>query len=210
MEKELAVALLEQGGSILSDVIRMVGMKPRMSARTLGEEVSRQLSPPNPPPAPAYQLTKRQEPEPEQAKLIKAGKAQSLDEHQQSLDYRFECVLKHLGGASVLLKEAYQRANDEGIGDGTAEKIMEAMSEHSGMEADLDKMINMPDVKPLVDKLYSGERAFRAAAWKAHLPIGGGTKEDIADSRIWNDMLLAEVMTAAKRHPGQQCVIEGM
>ncbi|MBU1374293.1 MAG: hypothetical protein KJ820_16315, partial [Bacteroidetes bacterium] len=159
--------------------------------------------PPRPQPAPTYHAIK--EPETKKPPVLP-----NITEHQQSLEYRMECLAKHLGGASVLLKEAYQRANDEGIGDGTAEKIVAAMNEHSGMEDDLDKMAGMSDIKPAVDKILSGERAFRAAAWKAKLPIGGGTKEDIADARVWNDLMLAEVLAQARAHPGTQCILEGM
>ena len=115
-----------------------------------------------------------------------------------------------MGGAAVLLREAYERANDEGVGDGTAEKIMEAMNEHSGMEADLEKMLAIPEAKPVADKLLSGVRSFRAAAWKARLPVGGGTKEDVADARIWNDIMLQETYTNAKKQPGTECIAKGM
>ena len=118
--------------------------------------------------------------------------------------------MKHLGGASVLLREAYERVIDEGIGEGTAEKIMEAMNEHSGMEADLEKMLSTPEVREQAEKLMSGVRAFRKAAWEAKLPNGSGTKEDIGDARLWNDILYQEAFTSAKRQPGTECIREGM
>lgn len=202
MEPEVKAALIENGAKVLSDVMRLTLLRPvaRMPEQVITQE------PPRPQPAPAPSYVKVI-PEIESKPAIK-----SLDKPQarQDLDYRFECCLKHLGGASVLLKEAYQRANDEGIGDGTSEKIMEAMNEHSGMEADLEKMLDMTEVKPLVDRILSGERAFRAAAWKARLPVGGGTKEDIADARTWNDIMMQEVLAQAKKTPGQTCVAQGM
>lgn len=116
--------------------------------------------------------------------------------------------MKHLGGASILLREAYERAIDEGIGEGTAEKIMEALNEHSGMEVDLEKMLDIPEAKEQVEKLMSGVRAFRNAAWKAKLPTGDGTKEDIADARLWNGILYQEAFNSAKKQPGEACIEE--
>lgn len=221
MEPELKASLVEQGGKLLSDIIRMSMSRPRSVTRTDEQVIE----------SPKYQTEQAfrpviSEPEREEIKLSptgtmveipidKGGRALLTEESnvpkaRQDLEYRFECLAKHLGGASVLLREAYERANDEGIGDGTAEKIMEAMNEHSGMEADLEKMLGIPDAKPTVDKILSGARAFRAAAWKARLPTGGGTKEDVADARVWNDLMLTEVLTQAKKTPGTQCIIEGM
>lgn len=118
--------------------------------------------------------------------------------------------MKHLGGASVLLVEAYERAIDEGMGEGTAEKIMEAMNQHSGMEVDLEKMLPIPEAREQAEKLMSGVRAFRKAAWEAKLVTGGGTKEDVADARLWNDLLYQEAFSSAKQQPGEACLIEGM
>ena len=118
--------------------------------------------------------------------------------------------MKHLGGANVLLREAYERAIDEGMGEGTAEKIMEAMNEHSGMESDLEKMLPMPEAREEAEKLMAGVRAFRKAAWEAKLPTGSGTKEDISDARLWNDILYQEAFNSAKQQPGEACVEEGM
>jgi len=129
---------------------------------------------------------------------------------RQDLPYRWECCVKHLGGASVLLKEAFERANDEGMGEGTAEKIIEAMNEHAGMEADLEKMLDFPEVKDETERILSGVRQFRAAAWKVELPRGGGTKADLDAARQWNNILFQETLLAVKRHPGTECIIEGM
>jgi hypothetical protein len=129
---------------------------------------------------------------------------------REELDYRWECVMKHLGGASVILREAYERANDNQIGDATAEKIMAAMNEHAGMEDDLEKMLTMPEAKEMANRLLSGTRAFRAAAWKAGLPRGSGTKQEVADAREWNDMFFQMAYSEAKKNPGQECVLSGM
>lgn len=128
------------------------------------------------------------------------------------------CLNKHMGAASVLLREAFERANDSGVGDGSAEKIMEALNEHAGAEADLDAMNktatgNSDEVKELhteMDKIYSGIRQFRAAAWKADLTVGGGTKEDIEAAREWNNLMLQEVYNNAKKHKGYSCIASGM
>ena len=37
-----------------------------------------------------------------------------------------------------------------------------------------------------------GIKALGNAAWKAKLPVGGGTIQDISDARLWNILLLQE------------------
>jgi len=185
--------LFEEGGKLLSSAVRVAMARPRKS--TISEatetqpltEVTQTESPSTPPPLSAPTRTQ-----------------------QEELDYRWECCMKHLGGASILLRECYERAIDEGMGEGTAEKIMEAMNEHSGMESDLEKMLPMPEAKDEAEKLMSGVRAFRKAAWEAKLPTGGGTKDDVADARLWNDILYQEAFNSAKQQPGSACVEEGM
>ncbi len=198
MLPSVKAALFEEGGKLFSDVLRVVITKPRKKIiESLERETTATITkvPPNPTPLPAAT------PQPKPSHL--PGTATESD-------YRFECVLKHLGAASVLLKEAHQRAMDEGIGEGTAEKIMEAMNEHAGMEADLEKMFNIPEAKAEAERLQSGVRSFRRAAWEAKLPTGGGTKEDVADARLWNNILLQEAYAHAKAHPGKECVKQGM
>ncbi len=110
----------------------------------------------------------------------------------------------------MLLREAFERANDEGMGEGTAEKVIEAMNEHSAMETDLEKMLDAKDVKDVTQRLLSGARQFRASAWKSGLPRGDGTKDDIEAARMWNNILLNETITAAHKFPGTKCQEEGM
>jgi len=126
--------------------------------------------------------------------------------NDKDISYRFECLAKHLGGASVLLREAYERANDEGVGEGTSEKVLEAMNEHSASEADIEHMIGHPIAK----RLLSGIRGFRKACWEAKLPTGGGSIQDIEDARTWNSIMYKETIEAAKVNPGSECVISGM
>ena len=125
---------------------------------------------------------------------------------QEAVAYSFECLIKHLGGASVLLREAFERAIDDGMGAGTAEKVVEALNEHSAAEPDIEKMLNIPEVKDRAEKLLSGIRQMRKAAWEAGLPIGKGTKEDIEAMRLWNTILLKEALEGAERYPGTLCV----
>jgi len=150
----------------------------------------------------------------EPTKPIKSSVLPEIDKPKygnSDKDYRFECVLKHLGGANTLLREAYERAIDEGVGDGVAEKIMETLNEHSGMEADIEKMLDMPDVKSQAEKLLSGIRAFRRAAWDVGLTTGkGGTVQDVADARLWNNVLYQEAYSNVKAHPGKECIASGM
>ena len=100
--------------------------------------------------------------------------------------------------------------NDDGIGEGTAEKVIEALNEHSGSEADLEKMLNIQGGKETAERIMSGVRQFRAAAWKVGLPKGQGTKEDIEAARMWNAIMLKEAIEGANKHPGTECVKEGM
>lgn len=193
MKQSTKALMVEEGGKIISDVIRLIMSRPRKPAPLeTTEKASTEFTKvtPQPPPAPPIPSPTRTQ--------------------QEELDYRWECCMKHLGGASVLLRECYERVIDEGIGEGTAEKIMEALNEHSGMEADLEKMLPIPEALAQADKLMSGIRSFRNAAWKAKLPTGGGTKEDIADARLWNDIMYQEAFASAKQQPGTVCIVEGM
>ncbi len=131
--------------------------------------------------------------------------------------------LKHLGAAGIALREGYERANDGNNPDSIAEKVMECLNEHAGMELDLDAMkasldripasqrnANSDEAMHFVEKMYSGIRAFRAAAWQARLPTMGGSKDEISDARVWNDMMFQEMHAHAKSHPGAACVLSGM
>ena len=194
MKANTKAFIAEEGGKLLSGVIRMAVTRPHKATTPGATETQ-----------PPTETTEIQTP-------IEVSTVPTLTprEAQEELDYRWECCMKHLGGASVLLMEAFERANDEGIGDGTAEKIMEAMSQHSGMEVDLEKMLAIPEAVPQAEKLLSGVRSFRKAAWEANLPRGGGTKQDIADARLWNDILYQEAFTSAKQQPGEECIKAGM
>jgi len=185
--------IAEEGGKVLSGIIRMVMTRPNKS-------------PPESETQSPTEVTQTQAP----TEVTTLVTIPTPRETQEELDYRWECCMKHLGGANVLLREAYERVIDEGIGEGTAEKIMEAMNEHSGMEADLEKMLPIPEAREQAEKLMSGIRSFRSAAWKAKLTTGGGTKEDIADARLWNDILYTEAFNSAKQQPGEACIAEGM
>lgn len=182
MNKGTLAGLIEEGGRLLSDLIRIKAA------------ASRPYMPVAPPvSAPAVSAP------------IAAPTPVDTD-----ISYRFECVAKHLGGASVLLREAYERANDEGVGPGTAEKIQEAMNEHAGAEPDLEHMLSHPQGKEIANKLLSGIRSFRKASWEAKLPTGGGTKQDIEDARLWNSLMFKAAMDAAGKYPGTACVASGM
>lgn len=197
MRDSIKAFLFEEGGKLLSDAIRIMMTRPskRAPAEVAEKEVAAGFTKVAPQSLPSLAET----PEPE------IGTTKVADE---GLSYRYECICKHLGAASVLLREAYERALNEGIGEGTAEKIMEALNEHAGMEADLEKMLTIPEARGQVEKLMSGVKAFRNAAWKAKLPTGGGTKEDIQDARLWNDILFTEAYNSAKAQPGTVCIEE--
>lgn len=190
--------IFREGGRLFSDAIRVMMARPH---RATSSETTEVIEP--------IQVDKTPSPYPPEPTTISLPLPSDRTTAEE-LDYRWECCMKHLGGASILLREAYERAIDEGMGDGTAEKIMEAMNEHSGMETDLEKMLPIPEAKEQAEKLMSGVRAFRKAAWEAKLTTGGGTKEDLADARMWNDVLYTEAYSAVKSQPGQECIREGM
>jgi len=177
--------LLETGGKLAADLIRVWVSRP---------------SPRQSPPQPTPQVIKSPE------YTISSPSMGAKD-----IDYVWECVSKHLGGASVLLREAWERANDEGMGPGTAEKIIEAMNEHAGAEPDLEKMLSVEgEPKKLAEKIISGVRQFRKAAWEAELPRGKGKKEDVEAARMWNSIMLREALDGATKYPGSECVRKGM
>jgi len=186
--------LFEEGGKLLSSAVRIAVARPR---KVTPPEITEDEHMPE---------TTTLAPKP----IVSTLTPSPPKTMQEELDYRWECCMKHLGGASVLLREAYERAIDEGMGEGTAEKIMEAMNEHSGMESDLEKMLPIPEAREQAEKLMSGVRAFRKAAWEAKLVTGGGTKEDVADAQLWNNILYQEAFNSAKSQPGEACLVEGL
>lgn len=199
MEPSTKAYLVEEAGRMASSIIRVVMSRPRKRP-PIEEEV----------PLPAHTEITQTKPTVEATIPVTTYTPVPPRTQGEEVGYRFECCMKHLGGANVLLREAYERAIDEGIGEGTAEKIMEALNEHAGMESDLEKMLAIPEAKAQAEKLLSGVRAFRKATWEAKLPTGNGTKEDIADARLWNDILYQETFASAKQQPGKECVREGM
>lgn len=194
MKQSTKAIIAEEAGKIISDTIRLIMSRPRKPASPETTEKT---------PTEFTKVTPSIAIQPLPTIIPSPTRTQ-----QEELDYRWECCMKHLGGASILLRECYERVIDEGIGEGTAEKIMEALNEHSGMEADLEKMLPIPEAKAQAEKLMSGIRSFRNAAWKAKLPTGGGTKEDIADARLWNDIMYQEAFGSAKQQPGSVCIVE--
>lgn len=188
--------LFEEGGKLLSSAVRVAMARPRKS--TISEATETQFSTEVTQVKPQVEAISAPPPLPAPTKTP-----------GEELDYRWECLCKHFGGASVLLREAYERAIDDDM-EGAGEKVMEAMNEHSGAEADIDKMLAIPEAREEAEKLLSGIRAFRKAAWEANIIRGGGTKEDVADARLWNEILYTEAFNSAKSQPGSACVEEGM
>ena len=210
MDAKVKAFLAQEGGKFVSELARAMIAKPRQQIvdNILGTASTTTLAQPEQPrPIPAQLNAVKVVPR-QPVKVIDEP-AESPSNAPQDLDYRWECTLKHLGGASILLREAYERAVDGGMGDGTAEKFMEAMNEHSGSETDIEKMLGMPDARESAERLMGGIKAFRNAAWKAKLPVGGGTIQDISDARLWNILLLQEAYSQAKKQPGNQCVLDG-
>lgn len=208
MNTTLIATVIEEGTKLAGDIIRHTVMR----ARAQPDESPPVIEHHEPPAQPIDKEPSNANGSPtvEAQPLLKTRQSHLPSHTSSELGYRWECCIKHLGGASVLIREAFERANDEGVGEGTAEKIIEAMNEHSAMEADIEKMLPMPEVRDVSERLLSGVRQFRASAWKAGLPRGDGSKDDVESARMWNNILLNEAITAAQQYPGDQCVKEGM
>jgi len=216
MKPDTTAYLFEEGGKLASSFLKMVLTKPskikpdetaeKASVATIEKPAATvtaiaEVKTDKPLPA----ISKK--PMPVQPDEVKSAGTPIADE----IAYRWECCCKHLGGASVLLREAYERAiGDDGIGPGTAEKVMEAMNEHSAMELDIEKMLSYPDAKPEAQKLLDATRKFRRAAWDCHITTGQGTVDDIEAAKLWNDILYQQTFENAKRYPGTECVKSGM
>jgi hypothetical protein len=126
-------------------------------------------------------------------------------------DYRWECAVKHLGAAAVLFREAHERAvTDKAVTSGVSEKVVAALNEHSGMDDDIKMMLQNPNAKEAAERLMDGCRQLRRAAWDTRITVEGGTVEDVADARLWNDMLFNLAYSEAKKHQGSECVFKGM
>ena len=215
MDAKVKSFLAEEGGKFMSEIARAMLAKPKQLVfnSMLGNTSTAVIEQPKPKMVAVIDTPRKVYPEiaaPVMAvKELAPAESMPSSGAPQDLDYRWECTLKHLGGASILLREAYERAVDGGMGDGTAEKFMEAMNEHSGSETDIEKMLGMPDARESAERLMGGIKAFRNAAWKAKLPVGGGTVQDISDARLWNNLLLQEAYSQAKKQPGNSCVLDG-
>lgn len=210
MNSDLKATLIEQGGKIASDLFRTVFFKPTIPK-----------SEPNKPVESTKSVVVEEKPAVKQAETDKiekvtmqqgvAGQKSAGTPTDDEIAYRWECCCKHLGAASGLLKEAYERAiGDDGIGPGTAEKVMAALNEHSTMEDDLGPMLTFKETHDDAVKLLDATRKFRRAAWDCHITTGGGTIDDIEAAKMWNDMLFQTVYANAKLHPGLECVQSGM
>jgi len=215
MRPEVEAFLFQEGGKIASGVVR--ALLPRLFTTTTKTEGTAE---PQTVPAtkvvdtvPAVKVTV--EPVPykmEPAKLAPTvTPAMYHPVTTSDTDYRYECCLKHLGAAGILLRESYERAiGPEGVGDGTGEKVMAALNEHAGMDDDLKAMLTNPNTLDFAKRLDDGVRQLRRAAWDCRITVGKGTAEDIAAARQWNDILFSEVYAQVKLHPGQDCILKGM
>lgn len=208
--------MYQQGGKIISDLFRMIMTRPQK--KTADNEYSKVAASPT-----AKVETKPvEEKRPDEVKeppvsmtqmigpggIVKSAGTPTEDE----LMYRYECCTKHLGAASILLKEAYERAiGDDGIGPGTAEKVMAALNEHAAMEDDIMPMLQDKSVVgEEAKKLLDATRKFRRAAWDCRITVGKGTVDDVDAARQWNDILLQTTYANAQKYPGELCVKEGM
>lgn len=197
--------LYQQGGKLFSDLFRMVMTRPKDKTATVTEtpaakiEIKLADEKPNEP----VKMTV-----PVYSGIVKSAGTPTEDE----LLYRFECCTKHLGAASILLKEAYERAiGDDGIGPGTAEKVMAALNEHAAMEDDIMPMLQDKGVVgEEAKKLLDATRKFRRAAWDCRITVGKGTVDDVDAARMWNDILLQQAYANAQKYAGVTCVKEGM
>jgi len=205
MEPSTKAFLFEQGGKLASDFLRMF-LPSRVN--TTQDNNTIETKPVEPRPAVAFTVVKEKPVEKMAAPVVEKAAGTPIEDE---IAYRWECCTKHLGGAAVLLKEAYERAiGDDGVGPGTAEKVMAALNEHSGMEDDINPMLKFPETHDEAVKLLDATRKFRRAAWDCHITTGGGTVDDIEAAKMWNDMLFQEAFANAQKHPGSECIASGM
>lgn len=104
-----------------------------------------------------------------------------------SIDYCLECAEKHLQTATILLKEAIQRAQ-QCITQNPCEpcclktpevleKIRDAIAELAGAEDDTNPLSN----EPLVKEINNQIRLIRKDIWRKKLAFGQGKIEDITE-----------------------------
>ncbi len=208
MLNPLVQTIVEEGSKLAGSFLRSWILRPSKSTTALHDSTE-QLEPQS-----TTTLTKIS-PQPTMKELVPAVKEDAPLRINPSAgsdtDYRWECVLKHLGAAAVLFREAHERAvTDKAVTDGVSEKVMAALSEHAGMDDDVKAMLTNPDAKAAAQRLMDGCRQLRRAAWDCKITVGGGTVDDVSDARIWNDILFKEAYAQVKKHPGQECVLSGM
>lgn len=207
MANELVIQGIEQGSRLLGRMVRSWILKPADAKPQIETKVDKPITTT---PQPVHKTEEKGNevllPTISPAVLKPFNPSQGSD-----TDYRFECITKHLGAASVLLREAHERAiTNKAVTDDVSEKVMAALAEHAGADDDFKPMLNNPEVTDIVNRLMDGIRQFRRGAWDSKITVGGGTVTDIADARMWNDMLLQEAWAQAKKHAGTTCVASGM
>ena len=114
------------------------------------------------------------------------------------LDYCLQCLEKHTQTAKVLMREAIQRAEVEGISsEGVQEKMRGVIEELVGAEDDSDTLIN-EGVRALNNKI----RALRKKIWESKATIGGGTIRDLMDTKRELDSLVEGTYETARLESG--------
>ena len=108
MDAKVKSFLAEEGGKFVSEIARAMLAKPKavIIDSIVGNTSTAIIEKPQPKHqtitlAPVTNV-----------KEIAPVESRSSSSAPQDLDYRWECTLKHLGGASILLREAYERAVD--------------------------------------------------------------------------------------------------
>ncbi|MDI6860307.1 MAG: hypothetical protein QMC85_07415, partial [Methanocellales archaeon] len=110
------------------------------------------------------------------------------------LDYCLECLEKHTQTAKVLMREAIQRAEADGISSkGVQEKMRGVVEELVGAEDDSDTVTNAR-----VRALNKRIRSLRQKIWESKATIGGGTLKDLMDIKKELDSLVEETYETAK------------
>ncbi|MDD5277921.1 MAG: hypothetical protein PHR16_17845 [Methylovulum sp.] len=202
MTSELVIGLIQQGSQLISEMIRNEVRKPHARYTQVTETVVSQ----------PVETKIKVKLEPETKTEVKLEPVTMFHpETTSDEDYRWECCTKHLGAAAVLLREAHERAvTNKTVDDSVAEKVMAALNEHAGMDDDVKVMLSNPNARDAAQRLMDGCRQLRRAAWDCKITIGGGTVDDVADARLWNDMLYQQAYSEAKKHSGQECIRTGM
>ena len=125
-------------------------------------------------------------------------------EGQTKVSYCLECSEKHGQTARVLMREALQRAESDGINsEGVVEKVRGVVEELSGMEDDTETTENEE-----VTALNSRARGIRKEIYASQAEIGGADIDKLREIKDKIDELVDEVYRVRQKEECPTCRIE--